>query len=130
MPTAEEYKQTLLLAVPLDEASAKVRTGPPKHDDDDIELPIWAGVLPLRTGPGEPIRAPTSCRDSTSLPPSPGTADPAGSELTRRRGPRLRDSFRAMPRTVWVLFAGTFVLDSGASSSRSSRCTSRRTVSR
>jgi uncharacterized protein len=54
MPTDAEYKQTLLLAVPLEEASAKVRTGPPKDDAEDMELPIWAGVLPLHTRPGEP----------------------------------------------------------------------------
>jgi nitroimidazol reductase NimA-like FMN-containing flavoprotein (pyridoxamine 5'-phosphate oxidase superfamily) len=58
MPTDAEYKQTLLLALPLDEASAKVRTGPPKDDDADMELPIWAGVLPLHTRRGEPEPAP------------------------------------------------------------------------
>jgi hypothetical protein len=42
------------MAIALTEASAKVRTGPPKDDDDDLDLPIWAGVLPLRTVPGEP----------------------------------------------------------------------------
>ena len=41
-------------AVPLDEASAKVRTGPPKDEEDDYGLPVWAGVLPLATVPGEP----------------------------------------------------------------------------
>jgi nitroimidazol reductase NimA-like FMN-containing flavoprotein (pyridoxamine 5'-phosphate oxidase superfamily) len=59
MPTDHEYRQTLLLAVPLTEASAKVRTGPPKDKDEDLDLPIWAGVLPLVTSPGEPIPAPT-----------------------------------------------------------------------
>jgi nitroimidazol reductase NimA-like FMN-containing flavoprotein (pyridoxamine 5'-phosphate oxidase superfamily) len=58
MPTDEEYRQTLLLAVPLDEASAKVRTGPPKDDEADIELAIWAGVLPLDTQPGPPDPSP------------------------------------------------------------------------
>jgi uncharacterized protein len=58
MPTDEEYKQTLLLALPLDEASAKVRTGPPKDDDEDIQLPIWAGVLPFHTETGEPDPSP------------------------------------------------------------------------
>jgi uncharacterized protein len=42
------------MAISLDEASAKVRTGPPHDDDDDLSLPIWAGVLPLRQVPGEP----------------------------------------------------------------------------
>jgi nitroimidazol reductase NimA-like FMN-containing flavoprotein (pyridoxamine 5'-phosphate oxidase superfamily) len=58
MPTDDEYRQTLLLAVPLDEASAKVRTGPPKDDEHDVGLPIWAGVLPLGTEIGEPEAAP------------------------------------------------------------------------
>jgi uncharacterized protein len=41
--------------MPLDEASAKVRTGGPVDDDEDYALPIWAGVLPLTLTPGEPI---------------------------------------------------------------------------
>lgn len=69
MPTAEEYKQTLLLAVPLDEASAKVRTGPPKDDADDIELPIWAGVVPLRTETGAPDPSP-DLMPGIGVPPS------------------------------------------------------------
>jgi hypothetical protein len=58
MPTPAEYRQTLLLAVPIEEASAKVRTGPPKDDADDVELPIWAGVLPLTTVAGDPDPSP------------------------------------------------------------------------
>ena len=58
MPTDDEYKQTLLLAVPLHEASAKVRTGPPTDKEEDADLPIWTGVLPLATMPGQPIPAP------------------------------------------------------------------------
>jgi uncharacterized protein len=57
MPTDEEYKQTLLLAVPLEEASAKIRTGPPKDFEEDLDLPVWAGVLPLVTSPGPPVPA-------------------------------------------------------------------------
>jgi nitroimidazol reductase NimA-like FMN-containing flavoprotein (pyridoxamine 5'-phosphate oxidase superfamily) len=54
MPNADEMAQTSILAIALEEASAKVRTGPPKDDESDLALPIWAGVLPLRTVPGEP----------------------------------------------------------------------------
>jgi hypothetical protein len=54
MPTAAEYRQTLLLAVPIEEASAKVRTGPPKDDEEDYALPIWAGVVPVKQVLGEP----------------------------------------------------------------------------
>jgi hypothetical protein len=48
-PSAKELKATQVLALPLEEASAKVRTGPPVDDDEDMDLPVWAGVLPLRT---------------------------------------------------------------------------------
>ena len=54
MPNERELNQTTILAVPLDEASAKVRTGPPKDEEDDYGLPVWAGVVPLATVPGEP----------------------------------------------------------------------------
>jgi len=43
----QELKATTVLSMPLDEVSAKVRVGPPKDDDEDYALPIWAGVLPL-----------------------------------------------------------------------------------
>jgi uncharacterized protein len=46
-PSAVELKQTTIVAVPIDSASAKVRTGPPKDSQDDLDLPAWAGVLPL-----------------------------------------------------------------------------------
>ena len=48
MPSEKELAGTSVLALPLDEASAKVRTGPPKDFDEDVPLPIWAGVIPLR----------------------------------------------------------------------------------
>jgi hypothetical protein len=44
----------MIVAVPIDEASAKVRTGPPGDADDDYELPIWAGVIPLAVTAGVP----------------------------------------------------------------------------
>lgn len=50
-----ELKQTLVLAMPIEEASAKIRTGGPVDDEEDYGLPVWAGVLPLRLTPGEPI---------------------------------------------------------------------------
>ncbi len=53
--TDKEMKGTLVVALPLNEASAKTRAGGPGDDDDDYELPIWAGVIPLTTEPGEPI---------------------------------------------------------------------------
>ena len=53
-PTPSELRSTLTLAVGLDEASAKVRTGPAKDEPEDHALPHWAGVLPLTVVPGPP----------------------------------------------------------------------------
>jgi nitroimidazol reductase NimA-like FMN-containing flavoprotein (pyridoxamine 5'-phosphate oxidase superfamily) len=50
-----ELAATAVLAVPLEEVSAKVRTGPPKDDEEDHALPVWAGVLPLALVPGDPV---------------------------------------------------------------------------
>src|SRR6058998_2100876 len=58
MPTEDEFKQTILFAIPIHEASAKVRTGPPKDDEADLILPLWAGVLPLVTQAGSPMPSP------------------------------------------------------------------------
>ncbi len=54
-PNEIELKQTLVLALPLEEASAKIRTGGPVDDEEDYAMPIWAGVVPLKLTPGEPI---------------------------------------------------------------------------
>jgi nitroimidazol reductase NimA-like FMN-containing flavoprotein (pyridoxamine 5'-phosphate oxidase superfamily) len=55
-PTTNELKATAVLALPIEEASAKVRTGPPMDDEEDYALSAWAGVIPLftRTGALEP----------------------------------------------------------------------------
>ena len=45
--TDQEAKATTVFSMPIEEGSAKVRTGPPVDDDEDYELPIWAGVLPM-----------------------------------------------------------------------------------
>jgi uncharacterized protein len=54
-PTAQELRATTVLALPIEEASAKVRTGPPLDDEEDYALPVWAGVLPLALKAGEPV---------------------------------------------------------------------------
>ena len=54
-PTEQELKATSVMKLPIKEASAKIRTGPPKDDKPDYDLPIWAGVLPLVTRPAEPV---------------------------------------------------------------------------
>jgi hypothetical protein len=53
-PNPREFRGTTVLALPLDEASAKVRTGGPMDDEEDYALPVWAGLLPLRLAPGAP----------------------------------------------------------------------------
>lgn len=57
-PSEEELQATEILRLPIDEASAKIRTGPPVDDEDDLVLPVWAGVVPLALVPGEPESAP------------------------------------------------------------------------
>jgi nitroimidazol reductase NimA-like FMN-containing flavoprotein (pyridoxamine 5'-phosphate oxidase superfamily) len=54
-PSPIELKQTTIVAVPIESASAKIRTGPPKDEDEDMDLPVWAGVLPLQYVAGAPI---------------------------------------------------------------------------
>lgn len=46
-PTDQELKATGVVAIPIETASAKVRTGPPKDEPEDLDLPVWAGVLPV-----------------------------------------------------------------------------------
>ncbi len=53
-PTAKELAVTAVLEFPLEEVSAKVRTGPPADDADDYLLPFWGGVVPLHTVAGAP----------------------------------------------------------------------------
>lgn len=57
-PDEGELRATLVLSLPLVEASAKIRTGPPIDDEPDYELPVWAGVLPLYLATGEPVADP------------------------------------------------------------------------
>ena len=54
-PTEQELKATTVLALPLEEVSAKVRTGGPIDDEADYALPVWAGVLPLEVSVKAPI---------------------------------------------------------------------------
>lgn len=62
-PTESELRQTTVLTVPIDEVSAKVRTGPPLDDEEDYEMDVWAGVLPLRFLAGQPIADPRLLSD-------------------------------------------------------------------
>ncbi len=67
-PTIKELKAIDVLALPLDEASAKIRTGPPLDDEEDYALPAWAGVIPLHTRAGAPVPDP---RLAGGIAPSP-----------------------------------------------------------
>ena len=54
-PSDKELKATSVLEFSIEEASAKIRTGPPLDDEEDLSLPVWAGVLPLRLEAKRPI---------------------------------------------------------------------------
>jgi nitroimidazol reductase NimA-like FMN-containing flavoprotein (pyridoxamine 5'-phosphate oxidase superfamily) len=75
-PTEAELKATTVLSLPLSEASAKVRTGPPIDDEEDYALDVWAGVLPLKLVAGGPI----------SDPRLPESIEPPAYTLTYKRG--------------------------------------------
>lgn len=57
-PNERELQQTTVLSLPLTEASAKVRTGPPLDDEEDYDLRVWAGVIPLRLVADAPLDDP------------------------------------------------------------------------
>jgi nitroimidazol reductase NimA-like FMN-containing flavoprotein (pyridoxamine 5'-phosphate oxidase superfamily) len=66
-PTDQELKATSVLYLSLDEASAKVRTGPPVDDEEDYDLDVWAGVLPLALQANAPV-ADERLKDGISAP--------------------------------------------------------------
>ena len=57
-PNKKELAATMVLALPLDETSVKVADGPPTDEPEDLSLPIWAGVVPMREVLGTPVAAP------------------------------------------------------------------------
>jgi uncharacterized protein len=57
-PNERELKATSVLRVPIEEFSAKVRSGPPIDDEEDYSFPTWAGVVPLEMKAGAPINDP------------------------------------------------------------------------
>jgi nitroimidazol reductase NimA-like FMN-containing flavoprotein (pyridoxamine 5'-phosphate oxidase superfamily) len=57
-PGEQDWRETLILAMPITEASAKVRVGPPIDAESDLDLDVWAGTLPLRVVAGTPSPAP------------------------------------------------------------------------
>lgn len=67
LPTAQELKGTSVLSLDLTEVSAKIRTGGPVDDEEDMDKPIWAGVVPLRLTADAPI-ADEKLRVDTGIP--------------------------------------------------------------
>jgi nitroimidazol reductase NimA-like FMN-containing flavoprotein (pyridoxamine 5'-phosphate oxidase superfamily) len=53
-PNVREMRATMVVGIDFDEASAKIRSGPPIDDEEDYSVPVWAGVLPLRLAVGQP----------------------------------------------------------------------------
>lgn len=56
LPSRKELNATRVVSIKIDEASAKVRVGPPADDQEDYALPVWAGVLPLQEQALSPVR--------------------------------------------------------------------------
>jgi nitroimidazol reductase NimA-like FMN-containing flavoprotein (pyridoxamine 5'-phosphate oxidase superfamily) len=76
--TAQELKATMVLSMPIEEAVAKERSGPPNDDEEDYDLDVWAGEMPLRLIAGAPVPDPRL---------KPGIAEPtylSGDELVGR----------------------------------------------
>jgi nitroimidazol reductase NimA-like FMN-containing flavoprotein (pyridoxamine 5'-phosphate oxidase superfamily) len=77
VPNDRELAKTLVLRLPLTEASAKIRRGPPKDEEEDYALPVWAGVVPFTMTAGEPEPDPRL---------APGVRPSASVRSYRRRG--------------------------------------------
>lgn len=67
-PTPNEMKGTMVLSLPLEEASAKIRVGNPVDDEEDYEMNVWAGVIPLNLAVGQPI-ADDRLKEGIAVPP-------------------------------------------------------------
>jgi nitroimidazol reductase NimA-like FMN-containing flavoprotein (pyridoxamine 5'-phosphate oxidase superfamily) len=76
-PSAKELRATSVLLLPLREASAKVRSGPPQDDEADLKLPVWAGVLPLRLSAEAPV---PDVHVPAGMPPPAEAGPPTGRE--------------------------------------------------
>ena len=67
-PNAKELKATSVLEFVIEEASAKVRQGPPLDDEEDYSLAVWAGIVPMKLNPGAPV-ADSRLAAGTAVPP-------------------------------------------------------------
>jgi len=75
-PSESELKATSVLALPIDEASAKVRTGPPMDDEEDYGLAVWAGVIPIVSEAREPLPDPRLAAGVPAPPTATGYGRP------------------------------------------------------
>jgi nitroimidazol reductase NimA-like FMN-containing flavoprotein (pyridoxamine 5'-phosphate oxidase superfamily) len=66
-PSKKELKATTVIAININEASAKIRSGPPIDEEDDDNLPVWAGVVPIKTISEKPVADP-KLKQGISLP--------------------------------------------------------------
>jgi len=83
MPSDDELRSTLFVRVPIEEASAKVRRGPPLDSADDLTKPCWAGELPLRLVAGAPVRAPELAPDTLASQALTNAARARGADLAQ-----------------------------------------------
>ncbi|MBS1952393.1 MAG: Pyridoxamine 5'-phosphate oxidase-related, FMN-binding [Cytophagales bacterium] len=67
-PSTNEWKETMVLSFEINEASAKIRTGPPKDDAQDYDMNVWAGVVPLKIE-RKPAEHDPDLKNGVSLPP-------------------------------------------------------------
>ncbi len=72
IPSEEEFRATAIVAIPIDEASAKISNGPPQDGPGDLSRSTWAGVVPFTLGAGEPVAAP-DLRPGIPIPPGLGS---------------------------------------------------------
>jgi hypothetical protein len=79
-PNQKELASTTVVAIHIDSASAKIRTGPPVDDEEDYQLPVWAGVLPLQLQALEPI-ADARLEEGISVPKYVMQANPTRPEV-------------------------------------------------
>jgi nitroimidazol reductase NimA-like FMN-containing flavoprotein (pyridoxamine 5'-phosphate oxidase superfamily) len=83
-PSDKEVRATFVLSLAIEEASAKVRAGPPIDDEEDYALPVWAGVIPLTIEPLTPIPDPRVRADIA--PPSAAAFRRGGRGTGQSRG--------------------------------------------
>jgi hypothetical protein len=76
-PTPQELAATAAVRLKIDEASAKIRSGPAIDDPDDLDADVWAGVIPLATAVGEPLPNP-DLKDGVGIPDYIRSYRPAG----------------------------------------------------